>query len=112
MKFAATVLTLYPEMFPGTLGTSLAGRALGSAWTLDTRNIRDFATDRHRSVDDTPAGGGAGMGIALAYRSCDHLVFNLAPGVRTEIIALIDVRYPPTERMPASSYNVFVERSR
>ena len=61
MTFAATVLTLYPEMFPGTLGMSLAGRALGQAWTLDTRNIRDFATDKHRSVDDTPAGGGAGM---------------------------------------------------
>lgn len=61
MTFAATVLTLYPEMFPGPLGMSLAGRALGQQWTLDTRNIRDFATDRHRSVDDTPAGGGAGM---------------------------------------------------
>ncbi len=61
MTFAATVLTLYPEMFPGPLGTSLAGRALGNAWSLDTRNIRDFATDKHRSVDDTPAGGGAGM---------------------------------------------------
>ena len=61
MTFAATVLTLYPEMFPGPLGTSLAGRALGAAWTLDTRNIRDFATDKHRSVDDTPAGGGVGM---------------------------------------------------
>jgi len=51
------------------------------------------------------------MGIALAYRSCDHLVFNLAPGKRTQIIALIDVRYPPSERMSASSYNVFVERA-
>ena len=61
MTFAATVLTLYPEMFPGPLGNSLAGRALGTAWTLDSRNIRDFATDKHRSVDDTPAGGGAGM---------------------------------------------------
>ena len=61
MTFAATVLTLYPDIFPGTLGTSLAGRALGTAWTLDTRNIRDFAADKHRSVDDTPAGGGAGM---------------------------------------------------
>ena len=60
MTFAATILTLYPEMFPGPLGTSLAGRALGSAWTLETRNIRDFATDKHRSVDDTPAGGGPG----------------------------------------------------
>jgi len=57
----ATVLTLFPEMFPGPLGVSLAGRALGEAWTLDTRDIRTHATDRHRSVDDTPAGGGPGM---------------------------------------------------
>lgn len=62
MSFAACVLTLYPEMFPGPLGTSLAGRALAEGrWTLDAVQIRDFATDRHRSVDDTPAGGGAGM---------------------------------------------------
>jgi tRNA (guanine37-N1)-methyltransferase len=62
MPFAATVLTLYPEMFPGPLGVSLAGRALADGlWSLDTRNIRDFATDKHKSVDDTPAGGGAGM---------------------------------------------------
>ena len=57
-----TVLTLYPEMFPGPLGVSLAGRALAEgAWSLDAVQIRDFATDKHRSVDDTPAGGGAGM---------------------------------------------------
>ncbi|WP_170004669.1 tRNA (guanosine(37)-N1)-methyltransferase TrmD [Pseudopontixanthobacter vadosimaris] len=62
MSFAATVLTLYPEMFPGPLGHSLAGRALEDGrWTLDTVQIRDFASDRHRTVDDTPAGGGAGM---------------------------------------------------
>ena len=62
MPFRASVLTLYPEMFPGPLGLSLAGRALGeSVWMLDTVQIRDFATDKHRSVDDTPAGGGAGM---------------------------------------------------
>src|SRR5215218_8922454 len=62
MPFAATVLTLYPEMFPGPLGVSLAGKALGEGvWSLDTIQIRDFATDKHRSVDDTPAGGGAGM---------------------------------------------------
>lgn len=62
MSFRATVLTLYPEMFPGALGLSLAGRALESgAWSLDAVQIRNFATDRHRSVDDTPAGGGAGM---------------------------------------------------
>jgi tRNA (guanine37-N1)-methyltransferase len=62
VTFAASVLTLYPEMFPGPLGISLAGRALDEgAWSLETVHIRDFATDRHRSVDDTPAGGGAGM---------------------------------------------------
>ena len=62
MTFAATVLTLYPEMFPGPLGVSLAGRALAEGkWSLGTVPIRDFAADRHRTVDDTPAGGGAGM---------------------------------------------------
>jgi tRNA (guanine37-N1)-methyltransferase len=62
MTFAATILTLYPQMFPGPLGHALAGRALGEGlWSLDAVNIRDFATDRHRTVDDTPAGGGAGM---------------------------------------------------
>lgn len=62
MSFRATVLTLYPEMFPGHLGLSLAGRALAAgAWSLETVQIRDFAQDKHRSVDDTPAGGGAGM---------------------------------------------------
>src|SRR5690606_7955078 len=62
MTFAATVLTLYPEMFPGPLGVSLAGRALEEgAWSLKTVQIREFATDKHRTVDDTPAGGGAGM---------------------------------------------------
>lgn len=62
MSWRASVLTLFPEMFPGPLGSSLAGRALGAGvWTLEAANIRDFATDRHRSVDDTPFGGGAGM---------------------------------------------------
>jgi tRNA (guanine37-N1)-methyltransferase len=57
-----TVLTLFPEMFPGPLGVSLAGKALASGvWALETRDIRDSATDKHRSVDDTPAGGGPGM---------------------------------------------------
>ncbi len=60
--FTATVLTLYPDMFPGHLGLSLAGKALARGdWRLETVQIRDFATDRHRTVDDTPAGGGAGM---------------------------------------------------
>jgi tRNA (guanine37-N1)-methyltransferase len=57
-----TVLTLFPEMFPGPLGVSLAGRALAAGiWQLEARDIRASATDRHRSVDDTPAGGGPGM---------------------------------------------------
>lgn len=60
--WTAIVLTLYPEMFPGPLGHSLAGRALSTGrWLLEPRNIRDYATDTHRSVDDTPAGGGPGM---------------------------------------------------
>ena len=62
MTWAATVLTLYPDMFPGPLGHSLAGRAMQQGfWSLKTVQIRDFATDKHRSVDDTPSGGGAGM---------------------------------------------------
>ena len=62
MTWRATVLTLYPDMFPGPLGLSLAGRAREERrWALDTVQIRDFAADRHRTVDDTPAGGGAGM---------------------------------------------------
>ena len=73
MTFTATVLTLYPEMFPGPLGVSLAGRALKEgAWSLDTVQIRDFATDKHRTVDDTPAGGGAGMVL-----KCDVLAAAL-----------------------------------
>lgn len=60
--FAATVLTLFPELFPGPLGASLVGRGLADGlWSLEARSIRDSATDRHRTVDDTPSGGGAGM---------------------------------------------------
>jgi tRNA (guanine37-N1)-methyltransferase len=62
MIWRASVLTLFPAMFPGPLGHSLAGRALETGvWALDVTNIRDFANDRHRTVDDTPFGGGAGM---------------------------------------------------
>lgn len=60
--FRATVLTLFPEMFPGPLGVSLAGKALSEGrWALEVRDIRDHASGRHRNVDDTPAGGGPGM---------------------------------------------------
>ena len=62
MSFSAQILTLFPEMFPGPLGHSLAGKALAEGlWKLETLNIRDFAPDKHRTVDDTPYGGGAGM---------------------------------------------------
>jgi tRNA (guanine37-N1)-methyltransferase len=62
MSWHASVLTLFPAMFPGPLGLSLAGRALERGiWSLDAHDIRAHATDRHRTVDDTPFGGGAGM---------------------------------------------------
>lgn len=62
MNWRATVLTIFPEMFPGPLGASLAGRALGDGvWSCEAKDIRDFAEGKHRSVDDTPAGGGPGM---------------------------------------------------
>lgn len=62
MSFRASILTLYPEMFPGPLGVSLAGRALERGdFSLETVQIRDFGIGRHRMVDDTPSGGGAGM---------------------------------------------------
>jgi tRNA (guanine37-N1)-methyltransferase len=76
VTFRASVLTLYPEMFPGALGLSLAGRALETGiWSLDVTQIRDFASDRHRTVDDTPAGGGAGMVMRadILARSIDHV---------------------------------------
>ncbi|MEJ7933170.1 tRNA (guanosine(37)-N1)-methyltransferase TrmD [Sphingobium sp. AN558] len=75
MTFTAQVLTLYPEMFPGPLGISLAGRALSEGiWSCSPVSIRDFATDRHRTVDDTPAGGGAGMVLRadIVARAVDH----------------------------------------
>lgn len=75
MSFRATVLTLYPEMFPAALGLSLAGKAMeAGSWSLDMVQIRDFAPDRHRTVDDTPAGGGAGMVLRadILAKAIDH----------------------------------------
>ena len=94
MSFAATVLTLYPEMFPGPLGLSLAGRAMADGkWTLDTVQIRDFAVDRHRTVDDTPAGGGAGM--VLRADVVAAALDSVAPG--RPIIALTPRGKPLTQ---------------
>jgi tRNA (guanine37-N1)-methyltransferase len=79
MTWHASVLTLFPAMFPGPLGQSLAGRALETGvWSLDMINIRDFAGDRHRSVDDTPFGGGAGM--VLRPDIVDAAVQSVADG--------------------------------
>ena len=97
---------------------------VGLRWGCDARYLAIEVTDWFGTLDQhailnalarsdvRQAGGGAGMGLALTYRSCDQLIFNLAPGTRTEIIALIDVRYPPSERTAVSSYNVFIERAR
>lgn len=62
MSFSADIITLFPDLFPGPLGASVLGRGLNDGlWSLKATQLRDFATDRHRTVDDTPAGGGAGM---------------------------------------------------
>ncbi|OEO31889.1 tRNA (guanosine(37)-N1)-methyltransferase TrmD [Devosia insulae DS-56] len=62
MSFSAHIITLFPELFPGPLGASVIGRGMADGrWSLETTQLRDFATDRHRTVDDTPSGGGAGM---------------------------------------------------
>ncbi len=82
----ATVLTIFPEMFPGPLGLSLAGKALAEGiWALHTIDIRDFATDKHRSVDDTPAGGGAGMVMRadIAASAIDAARAEAKPGTPT-----------------------------
>ena len=83
MTWRATVLTIFPEMFPGPLGLSLAGKALADAkWALQVIDIRDFATDKHRSVDDTPAGGGTGMVMRadIAAAAIDAARDRAAPG--------------------------------
>jgi tRNA (guanine37-N1)-methyltransferase len=82
MPFHASILTLYPEMFPGFLGDSLSGKALQRGdWSLESVQIRDFATDKHRSVDDTPAGGGAGMVLRadVLARAIDSVAEDTRP---------------------------------
>jgi tRNA (guanine37-N1)-methyltransferase len=81
----AQVLTLFPEMFPGPLATSIVGAALDRGdWILDTINIRDFGIGRHRNVDDTPAGGGAGMVMrADVVAAAVDEARERAPGLRS-----------------------------
>ncbi len=84
MTFTAQVITLFPEVFPGPLGISVPGRALEAGlWRLKTYQLRDFALDRHRTVDDTPAGGGPGMVIRpdVAARAIDHALAEAPDGV-------------------------------
>ena len=95
MSFAATVLTLYPEMFPGPLGVSLAGRALERGdWSCETVQIRDFAADRHRTVDDTPSGGGAGM--VLKPDVLAAALDSVAPG--RPVLAMTPRGHPVTQQ--------------
>lgn len=114
----------YRKDTPRDADLALDGRhAVRVRWGCDARYVAVEVGDGFGSLDRDTAlaalarqrarevGAGAGLGLAMAYRSCDHLVFNLAPGRRTEVIALVDVRYPPTEQPPASSYNVFVEKT-
>lgn len=88
-NWRASVLTLFPEMFPGPLGLSLAGKALASGiWGLDVVDIRSFATDRHRSVDDTPAGGGPGMVMKadVVARAIDAVAGGSEAGERPRLL--------------------------
>ena len=92
MTFAATILTLFPDMFPGTLGHSLAGRALSEGkWSLHAQDIRSFTTDKHRTVDDHPAGGGVGMVLkpdilARAIDETPHVGPRLLMSPRGEVL--------------------------
>ena len=96
MTWSATVLTLYPEMFPGPLGHSLSGRALTDGlWSLAARNIRDFAADRHRTVDDTPAGGGPGMVLRADILAA--AIDGVAGDRRMPVIALTPRGRPLTQ---------------
>ncbi len=90
-SWSATVLTLFPEMFPGPLGHSLAGKALKNGlWRLETVDIRDFARDKHRSVDDAPFGGGPGMVMRadILAGALDHVRSGLAPRVAGRVLYL------------------------
>jgi tRNA (guanine37-N1)-methyltransferase len=76
MSFRASIITLFPDLFPGPLGASVIGRGLNEGlWSLDTHFLRDFASDKHRTVDDTPAGGGPGMVLKpdILAKAIDHV---------------------------------------
>jgi tRNA (guanine37-N1)-methyltransferase len=98
----ATVVTLFPEMFPGPLGFSIAGQALAAGlWRLDTVALRDFGIGRHRTVDDTPAGGGAGMVLRadVVAAAVDHTLRQRAGAPRPPLIYLSPRGLPLTQSM-------------
>jgi tRNA (guanine37-N1)-methyltransferase len=97
MNFAASIVTLFPEAFPGTLGVSLIGKALTQGlWSLETVNLRDFGVGPHKSVDDTPAGGGAGMVIRadVAAAAIDFVMDRRRPRRHTPALAGEDAGGP------------------
>jgi tRNA (guanine37-N1)-methyltransferase len=97
MTWRATVLTLFPELFPGTLGASLAGRALAEGlWSCEAIDIRDHATDRYRSVDDTPAGGGPGMVMRADVLA--HAIDAAAPAGDVRPKILLSARGRPLDQ--------------
>src|SRR5271154_3133699 len=96
--FAATVLTLFPAMFPGPLGQSLAGEALArKLWSVEVRDIREHGLGRHRTVDDTPAGGGPGM-VMRADVAAASLDAALEPGDPRPRLVMGPRGHPFTQR--------------
>ena len=97
MVWRATVLTLFPEMFPGPLGTSLLGKAhLQNLWSLDVRDIREHGIGKHRTVDDTPSGGGPGM-VMRADVACAALDAARAKDLDLPVIYLSPRGAPLTQ---------------
>jgi len=119
MTWKATVLTIFPEMLPGPLAYSLAGKALSAGlWRLDTVDIRNFATDRHRSVDDAPFGGGPGMVLKpdvldAAIAGADRVgpLINLSPrGRRLDQARVRELAAGPGIRLVCSRFEGVDER--
>jgi tRNA (guanine37-N1)-methyltransferase len=119
MSWQATVLTIFPEMLPGPLAYSLAGKALkNGVWALDVVDIRDFATDRHRSVDDAPFGGGPGMVLradvldaAIAGAGGVGPLINLSPrGKPLDQVRVRDLAAGPGVRLICSRFEGVDER--
>ena len=102
--WTATILSIQPKMFPGPLGASLCGRALeDELWALDSVDIRDFATDRHKTVDDTPAGGGPGMVLRadILGTAIDQTAQKAAPELKSRPLIYMSPRGKPLSQQRA-----------